>query len=69
MKAVIDRVRVYLGRGHVSADGIKVDVVVCVNDSATKFNRGNMTFTCRPETHDEAQRSLVNAFLIWVGNN
>jgi hypothetical protein len=36
------------------ANGIEVNVVVCVNYSAAKLNRGHVTFTGRPEAHDES---------------
>ena len=69
METMVHRVCVHLRRGDVLANWIEVNVVVCVDYSATKLNRRHMTLTGRPEAHDESLRSLVHAFLVGVRND
>ena len=66
MRALIDGVGMDLGRGHILAYGIEVDIVVRVNDPAAELDGGYMTLTGGPEAHDESQRSLVHALLVRV---
>ena len=69
MNTMINGICVHLRRRNVLTDWIQVDVVIFVNHPATKFNRGHMTFTGRPEAHDESLRSLVHTFLVRMRND
>ena len=55
MQALIDRVRVSLGRGHILTHGVEVDILVLVNDPATELDGGHMPLACCSEAHDESQ--------------
>ena len=54
---------------HVVTQGIEVDVIVRINDSASKLDRRYVAFTGGSETHNEPTGPFWISLMIWHLNH
>ena len=62
---VVAWIRMDFGGAHVVAQGIKIHVVVLIDNPATKFDGRDVAFTDNTKAHDEATGPFRIRFLTW----